>query len=730
MVARARHILACGTWIAMLLSWCVCSFALDPSTKLSQYAHTAWRIRDGFSLGTIFAMAQTHDGYLWLGSEFGLFRFDGIRAVQWQPPEGQRLPSAPYSLLVTRDGTLWIGTFAGLMSWNGSKLTQYPEIGELFVTSLLEDRQGTVWAGILGRTSDSPSGELCAIRSGQVQCQSENGAFGTFVWSLAEDSSGNLWVGAESGVWRWKSGPPKRYPTPGVRVGDLTTSEDGTLLIGISGRGLNQILDDKLKPYPIRSADHPKALLPEIDVDSNKLLRDRDGGLWIGTHERGLIHIHDGRTDVFTKSDGLSGNIIAGLFEDHEGNVWVSTVGGLDRFRGLPVVTTSAREGLSSDATRSVLATKDGSIWVATREGLTKWKNGQTTIFRKGDGLPDDYAQSLFEDGRGRVWVSTANGIVYFDNGRFIRVTNVPSTEIYSMAGDNAGNVWLSGNRGLSHLRDGRFVENFPWSALGRHQQAKVVLFDPDQGGLWLAFWVDGGVLYFKDGQVRTSYSTSNGLGKGPVGGIQRDTEGALWAAIEGGGLSRIKDGRVATLTTRNGLPCDTVHWSIEDDDHSLWLYTACGLVRIASSEVQAWIADPKRRISSTLWDGADGVRFGATSPAYFNPPVAKTRDGKLWFLSGAEGVSVVDPHQLALNKLPPPIRIEQIVADKKTYWQSLSDAAVSTVHLPARIHDVQIDYTALSFVAPEKVHFKYKLDGQDGDWREVVNHREAQYSN
>ena len=133
---------------------------------------------------------------------------------------------------------------------------------------------------------------------------------------------------------------------------------------------------------------------------------------------------------------------------------------------------------------------------------------------------------------------------------------------------------------GLSHLLDGRLVEHFPWSALGRQQQAKVIL--SDQGGVWLSFWRDGGVLYFKDGQVRASYTAADGLGKGHVPGLQLDRDGALWAATEEGGLSRIKDGRIATLTTKNGLPCDTIHWTIEDDDRSLWLYTACGLVRIA----------------------------------------------------------------------------------------------------------------------------------------------------
>jgi signal transduction histidine kinase/ligand-binding sensor domain-containing protein len=700
--------------------------ALDPSLDVSQYAHTAWTARDGFSVGAIFAMAQTPDGYLWLGSEFGLYRFDGVHPVLWQPPAGQQLPHKPYALLVTRDGTLWIGTFEGLVSWNGGKLNYYPEIGKAFVTSLLEDHEGTVWVGTYS-TTVLPA-RVCAIRTGKVQCKGEDGAFGAFVWSLGQDSSGTVWAGADSGVWRLKPGPAQRYPTPGLRVGDLLKSDDGRLLIGISGAGLKRPVADKLEPYPIYSAMNRNALLADREIDSNKLLRDRDGGLWIGTHQRGLIHIHHGRTDIFTKSDGLSGDISCSLFEDREGNVWFASSRGLDRFRELAVTTISTKQGLSSAYVSALVAGADGSVWVGTHDGLTKWKNGQAIVFRKANGLPDDFVNSLFEDNRGRVWASfSGHRLSYSSDGRFVSVAGVPSEEVYCIAGEDKGNLWLSGNKGLTHMRNGKVVEHFPWSVMGRSQQAKILA--PHEGGVWLAFWTDGGVLYFNDGVVRASFTSANGLGKGHVAGMQLDHDGALWAATQEGGLSRIKDGHVATLTTNNGLPCDTIHWSIEDDDRSLWLNTACGLVRIARTELDAWIADPGRRIEMTLWDAADGVGLVSTSPAYFNPPVAKSADGKLWFL-GPEGVSVVDPHHLAFNKVRPPVRIEQIVADHKLYWQNWPGLAVSNLRLPARVRDVTIDYSALSLAAPEKVHFKYKLEGQDRDWREVINDREVQYSN
>ena len=188
---------------------------------------------------------------------------------------------------------------------------------------------------------------------------------------MDEDGSGTLWAGAESGVWRLRPGPPQRYGTRTELIG-LNRTEDGRLLMALHGAGLMQLAGDKVEAYPIRDAVNRNRLLADHDVNANKLLRDRDGGLWIGTVDRGLIHLRDGRADLFRRSDGLSGDVILSLFEDREGNVWVASTGGLDRFRELPVTTISVRQGLSSDATQAVLAATDGSIWVGTAEWLDK----------------------------------------------------------------------------------------------------------------------------------------------------------------------------------------------------------------------------------------------------------------------------------------------------------------------------------------------------------------------
>ena len=278
-----------------------CAFGLNPALDVSQYAHTAWKIRDGFAKGSIIAIAQTADGYLWLGTAFGLYRFDGVRNVLWQPPPDQQLPSNTITkLVVARDGTLWIGAWSGLASWKNGRLTQYAELAGSAIFALVEDRVGSIWAGAKG-----PDGKLCEIRNGSVRCGPEMGGVDRGVFGLHRDSKGNLWVGLETGVWRWRPGPPEFYAVPGLpngRMQGMADSEDGTVLVAATG-AVMRLADGRAKAvYQFPTARRGFRVL--------KMLRDRDGGLWVAPAGRGIVHIHQGRTDVFSESDGLSGNDI------------------------------------------------------------------------------------------------------------------------------------------------------------------------------------------------------------------------------------------------------------------------------------------------------------------------------------------------------------------------------------------------------------------------------------
>src|SRR5215510_5964100 len=354
--------------LGFLLACWPCAFALDPSLDINQYAHTAWTVREGFSRSGIWAVAQTPDGYLWLGTQFGLLHFDGVRNVPWQPPADQHLASNQiFSLLAARDGTLWIGTAKGPASWKDGKLAQYPELAGHYIFALLEDHEGTVWAS--GFSSLPQGGRLCAIRNGNVQCYGEDGTLGRGAFNLFEDSKGNLWAGVKNGLWRWRPGPPKFYPLAGEPDGIQALGEDpnGALVVGWN-EGLYRFVDGKTDPYPLTN------IPPHFQA--RRILRDHDGGLWIGCANQGLLHIHQGRIDVLAQPQGLSGDSVNALFEDREENIWTATINGLDRFRDFPVATLTQRQGLSSAIVVSVLADADGSVWLSTHAGLNRWRNG------------------------------------------------------------------------------------------------------------------------------------------------------------------------------------------------------------------------------------------------------------------------------------------------------------------------------------------------------------------
>jgi PAS domain S-box-containing protein len=720
-----------GVMLAGILMARTCAVALNPSIDVSQYAHTAWKIRDGFAKGSILSIAQTPDGYLWLGTAFGLYRFDGVRNVLWQPPPDQQLPSTTISTLVAaRDGALWIGTWSGLASWKNGRLTQYAELAGLHIFALVEDDEGSIWAG----TSGPSDGKLCEIRNGVVRCHPEMGGVSRGVLGLHEDGKGNLWVELERGVWRWTPGPPQFYVVPGLLNGRrqrMADGVDGALLIATTG-AVMRLADGKAEAvYRFPAARRGFRRL--------EMLRDRDGGLWVCPAGRGIVHIYQGRTDVFSESDGLSGDDIYDLFEDREGNIWVATINGLDRFHGLPVVTYSKKQGLSDIPWGGVLAARDGSVWFATLDGLDHLSHGQVAVYRQhrtargqevvGSGLPDEGIGSLFQDSRGRIWVSTLAGIGYLENDRFIRMA-APAGLVSSLTEDPSENMWIANREhGLLRLSQDNVFPPIPWATFGRMDPAVVLATDPLDGGLWLGF-SRGGVVWFRDGHVQSSYSAADGLGEGRVNQIRFDGQGALWIATEGG-LTRLKGGHIATLTSESGLPCDAVQWTMEDDAQSVWLMMPCGLVRVARSELDRWASaadNAPGAIRTTVFDNSDGLRTLAVVGDY-TPRVAKSSDGRLWF-SVPDGISFIDPHHLPFNTLPPPVYVEKVVADRKEYEENLSGGTPSNPRLPPLVRELEIDYTALSLVAPEKVLFRYKLEGWDREWKDAGTRRQAFYSN
>lgn len=701
--------------VAIFLAWLLwlpgTAAALDPALEASQYGHDSWSSRRGDFRGNIQAIAQTTDGYLWLGTDFGLLRFDGVRFVDWQPPPGPPLSTDGItSLLGGRDGSLWIGG-RGLSRWHGGELHRFSEIDDYLVRSLLEDRQGTVWVAANSRQRSL----LCAIRGGAADCQGQDGRFGDLVGGLYEDPSGALWLGGAGGLWRLRPGPPQRFPEPydASTPVAMTEDADGRLLVA-SGYRLRRIAGDRLETWKLEVGGQ--------GVWPTCLLKDRDGVLWVGTAGEGIFHLANGRWSRFTRADGLSADSVFALAEDREGNVWASTTDGLDRLSDLAVATLTVRQGLSNSEVTSVLAARDGGVWLATPGGLDRLIAGRVENYGPESGLPDQLL-SLLEDRQGRLWVSSMTrglGFGRFEQGRY-RPTKQPLLNVFQMVETTAGDIWVTTReQGLGRI-DGEATlhEYYQWSSLD-DRVALSIAPDERRGGIWLGF-LRGGVAYLEKGKLAELYEEAQGLGRGQARDLQLDGQGALWAATQGG-LSRVEGGRVRNLDSSGGLPCDAVHW-MREVDGATWLYMSCGLVRIAAGQLAAWATDPDHRVTVAEWldqtDGVDNTMFNG----YYTPPVAVLADGRLYFAPASGGLSLLDPRRLRANPPPAlPVLVEQLTAGGRAY------PAGARPRLPPEAHDLKLDYTAIHLKAPHKLQFRYLLEGYDSGWQEAGKRRQAFY--
>ena len=287
-------------------------------------------------------------------------------------------------------------------------------------------------------------------------------------------------------------------------------------------------------------------------------------------------------------------------------------------------------------------------------------------------------------------------------------------------AEDRDHSVWLSvPQHGLVRLRDGGLAEVVPWSRF-ENKQAWALEPDPRDGGLWLGF-AQGGIAYYKPGQPIRWHTPEGRLDRQAVMDLHRMRDGSLWIATQGG-LGRLWNGQLATLTVANGLPCDRIHSMVEDGNGALWLNTGCGLVRISGADLSNWSAHPANKVPVRVYDASDGMRSWPTAVGYFRR-AAKSADGRLWF-AVIDGVAVVDPNHLPENRLPPPVKIEEITAGHTTY------SVNPNLRLPALTKELRIAYTAPSFVAPNKVRFRYRLDGFDKEWNDDDGLRQAVYTN
>jgi PAS domain S-box-containing protein len=696
--------------------------ALDPDRRISQYAHTAWRVRDGVFAGAPAAITQTTDGYVWIGTLGGLLRFDGVRFVRWTPPTEEHLPATPViSLLGATDGSLWIGTGAGLAQWKNGNLLNFPETAGR-VNSIYEDREGTIWMA----RSRTRAGAVCKVTVSVAKCYTPKDGVPPYAGTLTGDNSGFLWIGTSTALVRWKPSSSTSYELPGLKsnaslggITALSAAPDGSVWAGIMnsghGLGLQHRINGTWRTLLTTTLD-------SSTLNVYALWLDRHNALWIGTEGNGIYRVHDGKVDRFASADGLSSDTIENFFEDREGNLWLTTPEGVDCFRDIPVVNFSVHEGLSGDAVESILAARDGTIWMGNHAGLDYVRGDVVSSIGPKNGLPGSRVTSLFEDHAGRLWVGVDNGLFVYERGRFRPIRRRDGGAIgvvLRMIEDVDGCIWAvvvrtdPGNAGgVVQIQDGRFATEI---ADERLDNPNSLAADPE-GGLWLGLR-KGGLARYRNGQLQI-FPLKNTNAQ--VLQLLEESDGSVLAATTDGLLERRGETQY-TLDHDNGLPCDRIYAIITDKHSNLWLYTECGLILIKSEDLQQWRRHPDLKVRFDLFDAYDGAQ---AYPADFKPSATRSNDGRLWFANGSVA-QMIDPDRLFSNTIPPPVQIEDVIADRKNY-----SSRNGLLRLPALTRDLEIDYTALSFVAPQKVQFRYKLDGHDREWQDPQTRRQAFYSN
>jgi signal transduction histidine kinase/ligand-binding sensor domain-containing protein len=704
-------------------------YALDPRLAITQLSRDVWQ--DELPQSAVLSVLQTRDGYLWLGTYEGLVRFDGVRFVIFDRQRTHDLRgTSVFHLAEDRAGRLWVSTNGGLTVREGGRFRTYGAAEGLpsqVVRATLPARDGVLWI--------ATDGGLVEMRSGVVRPRPDLAR--SEVRALAEDPEGTLWAATSDGLLRVRGGQASKLgvadglPSPVCR--HLLVDRAGTLWVG-TDKGLAHVVG--------AGAGAPRVEVYRAgdglgDDYVRALAEDDAGSLWVGTESAGLARLHPSsastggrRWERFDAAQGLANDFVRSIHEDREGSLWVGTSGGLNRFREGKLVPWGTPEGLSHDFARAVFEDRDGVLWVGTDGGgVNRRVDGSWSALGTADGLSHDSVRAIAQTADGALWFGTRNGVDRFAAGR---VTNfgdrLPSRLVRALAADGAGNLWIGmEGGGLARLavnQGGGAVTAFsPRDGLGADDVRTILV---DRAGVLWAGTYGGGLSRF-DGSRFTTLRTADGLPNDIVFALHEDDAG-LWVGTDSGlALLPRRGGRIdprarfPTFGIDDGLLDDKVFRILGDRRGGLWMSSNRGVQHVREADLLAFAAGRLGKIAATSYTRADGMRAtqcnGASHPAGW-----ATRDGHLWFPT-VSGVVEVDPDDLKINRLPPPVAIEEVRVDGAPV-----DLARRS-ELAADLDRLEIDFTALSLVAPEKVRFRYRLEGSDRDWVDAGGRRTAYYT-
>jgi ligand-binding sensor domain-containing protein len=705
--------------VALCLLCCTLGSGADQSFPHdTKYVCDGWTSDQGLPQNSISAIVQTGDGYIYAGTQEGLVRFNGSQFTVFDDESSTALSNSfILSMLLDSEGAVWIGTESGIVLLRDGQLEPVLPVSQLFasaVETIVEERPGVLWIG-------TREGALFRLEDGHLRSVQLEELSGTSILCSCLDQQGRLWFGTNGdGLIRLV----EEQPTVSTVADGLSSDQVSALLCDRAGRLLIGTADGSLMTYD--GADFHAIELPGISSRINTIFEDSRGRLWLSTHGQGIVRLDEDGLTFIDRSDGIANDVVLSIFEDHEGNFWVGTDGGgLNRLTESIFDIFDTTRGLSHDVVFPMVETGNGAMWVGTEGGgLNRIAtDGSVTVLTSADGLADDKIFSLFEADDGGLWIGTyGGGLNYLADGRISTLTaddGLASNFIWSLLGDRRGRLWIgTDGSGLDLYQNGSLINFSTRNGLSDNQIP--VIHEAADGTIWVGT-AAGGLNRFDETEW-VVLDSRHGLSSDKVLAIYEDRQGSLWIGTSGGGINRYKDGRFAAIRKQDGLYDNLVYQILADDLGFLWMSCNRGLFRARKSELDDFADGAADTVVCHSYGKAEGMKStecnGSTQPAGY-----RHSNGSLWFPT-LKGVVVVDPRRIRERSIPPPVVVEELLADGKSIVLN------HQVALPPGTRNIEIRYTGLSYTAPEKLQFRYRLQGYEESWIDVGNRRAAYYTN